>query len=240
MIWEECLRRYDNYLRLEKSLTKNSVSAYVNDVTKLKSFLEEKKDDINPDEVGQDHLKDFVQYLGESGVSPRTQSRTISGIKSFYKFMVIEQIIESSPASTIESPRIGRKLPDVLTLEEIDKLISTINMDSTEGQRNRAIIETLYSCGLRVSELINLKITNLFLKQSFIKVEGKGGKERLVPIAKKTIEEIKKYKKYRDTLKIKPGNEDIRERGYIILKQKRQQTKQGNDLYHHKKADRAS
>jgi integrase/recombinase XerD len=165
---------------------------------------------LSPDKVKLMHLKQFVEWLNENGVSPRTQARTISGIKSFYKYLLIEEKISSDPTSLLESPKIGRKLPGVLTIEEIDMLIDAIDLEKSEGQRNKAMLETLYSCGLRVSELVNLKITNLFFEQGFIKVEGKAGKERLVPVSKTAIEEITTYlKNYRKGLKIGKDCENI-------------------------------
>ncbi|WP_340112469.1 site-specific tyrosine recombinase XerD [Maribellus mangrovi] len=210
MKWEESKKGYENYLKLEKSLSQNSISAYINDVNKLANFLDRKHKGVAPDKVKLDHLKAFVEFLNERGVSPRTQARTISGIKSFYKYLLIEGDIENDPTSLLESPKIGRKLPDILTMEEIDSLINAIDLNKAEGQRNKAMLETLYSCGLRVSELVNLKITNLFFEQGFIKVEGKGEKERLVPASKSAIEEINKYlNTYRKKLRVSKDSENI-------------------------------
>lgn len=210
MKWEDSKKGYENYLRLEKSLSQNSIAAYVNDINKLVVFFEKKFKGIAPDKVKLDHLKSFVEWLNERGVSPRTQARTISGIKSFYKYLLIEGDITSDPTALLESPKIGRKLPDILTMEEIDTLIEAIDLTKAEGQRNKAMLETLYSCGLRVSELVNLKITNLFFEQGFIKVEGKADKERLVPVSGRAIEEINKYlNKYRKTLRINKDSENI-------------------------------
>jgi len=210
MKWEESKKGYENYLKLEKSLSPNSVAAYINDINKLSDFLEKKFNKLTPEKVKLMHLKKFVEWLNERGVSPRTQARTISGIKSFFKFLLIESKIISDPTSLLESPKVGRKLPDVLSMEEIDMLIDAVDLDKAEGQRNKAMLETLYSCGLRVSELVNLKITNLFFDQGFIKVEGKAEKERLVPISKTGIQEINKYLDgYRKTLKISNESENI-------------------------------
>ena len=162
------------------------------------------------DKVKLQHLKKFVEWLNEKGVSPRTQARTISGIKSFYKYLLIEEKITSDPTALLESPRIGRKLPDILTMEEIDKLIDSVDLDKPEGQRNKAMIETLYSCGLRVSELVNLKVSNLFFDQGFVKIEGKAEKERLVPVSSRAVEEIEKYMEdYRKNLNIQKNNENV-------------------------------
>jgi integrase/recombinase XerD len=210
MKWEESKKGYENYLKLEKSLSQNSIAAYINDINKLANFLDRKFKSIGPDKVKLDHLKAFVEFLNERGVSPRTQARTISGIKSFYKYLLIEGKIENDPTSLLESPKIGRKLPDILSMEEIDSLINAIDLNKAEGQRNKAMLETLYSCGLRVSELVNLKITNLFFEQGYIKVEGKGEKERLVPASKSAITEINKYlNNYRKKLRVSKESENI-------------------------------
>ncbi|MDX9882716.1 MAG: site-specific tyrosine recombinase XerD [Prolixibacteraceae bacterium] len=210
MKWEDCKKGFESFLRLEKSLSDNSVAAYINDINKLMMFLDESYKKLPPERVKLEHLKSFVEHINERGVSPRTQARTISGIKSFYKFLLMEGKINADPTSLLESPKIGRKLPDVLTMEEIDLLIDAIDLGKSEGQRNKAMLETLYSCGLRVSELVNLKVTNLFFDQGFIKVEGKADKERLVPISEKAVEEITNYlSNYRKTLKINKENENI-------------------------------
>ncbi len=210
MKWEDSKKGYENYLRLEKSLSQNSVAAYINDINKLIEFLEKNYKKLAPDKVKLSHLKSFVEWLNERGVSPRTQARTISGIKSFYKYLLIEGKVTSDPTALLESPRIGRKLPDVLTMEEIDKLLDAIDLNKAEGQRNKAMLETLYSCGLRVSELVNLKLTNLFFDQGFIKIEGKSDKERLVPVSKRAVEEINNYlNDYRKGLKVSGDSENI-------------------------------
>ncbi len=203
MKWVECKKGYEEFLKLEKSLSQNSVSAYVNDINKLILFLEEEFKKVPPEKVRLMHLKKFVEWLNLKGVSPRTQARTISGIKSFFKYLLIEEKILNDPTTLLESPKVGRKLPDVLSMEEIDLLIDSVDVSKPEGQRNRAMLETLYSCGLRVSELVSLKISNLYFDQGFIKVEGKADKERLIPISKNAMEEINKYLEgYRKTLHI--------------------------------------
>jgi len=210
MKWSECKKGYENFLKLEKSLSQNSVSAYVNDINKLISFLDEEEKKIPPEKVRIQHLKKFVEWLNLRGVSPRTQARTISGIKSFFKYLLIEEKIMNDPTTLLESPKVGRKLPDILSMDEIDLLIDSVDVSKPEGQRNRAMLETLYSCGLRVSELVNLKISNLNFEQGFIKVEGKADKERLVPISKSAIEEINKYTEgYRNGLNIHKDSADI-------------------------------
>jgi integrase/recombinase XerD len=203
MKWSDSKKGYENFLRLEKSLSQNSVAAYVNDINKLISFLDQENKRVPPDKVKLQHLKKFTEWLSANGVSPRTQARTISGIKSYFKYLLIEEKITSDPTTLLESPRIGRKLPDVLSMEEIDLLIDSIDVSKPEGQRNRAILETLYSCGLRVSELVNFKLSNLHYDQGFVKIEGKGEKERLVPISKSAVDEIIKYQEnYRNKLNI--------------------------------------
>ena len=210
MKWEDSKKGFESFLRLEKSLSQNSVAAYVNDINKLMLFLDDNFKRITPEKVKLNHLKSFVEWINDRGVSPRTQARTISGIKSFFKYLLMEGKINSDPTSLLESPKIGRKLPDVLSMEEIDLLIDGVDISKPEGQRNKAMLETLYSCGLRVSELVSLKVTNLFFDQGFIKVEGKADKERLVPISEKAVEEITKYLNgYRKTLKISKESENI-------------------------------
>lgn len=210
MKWEDSKKGYENYLKLEKSLSQNSVAAYINDINKLIDFLDKNFNKVTPEKVKLQHLKSFVEWLNNRGVSPRTQARTISGIKSFYKYLLIEGKITSDPTALLESPKIGRKLPDILSMEEIDTLIEAIDLEKPEGQRNKAMLETLYSCGLRVSELVSLKITNLFFEQGFVKIEGKADKERLVPVSHRAIEEINKYLNgYRQTLKINKDSENI-------------------------------
>ncbi|MGE4587831.1 MAG: site-specific tyrosine recombinase XerD [Mangrovibacterium sp.] len=210
MKWEDSKKGFETYLRLEKSLSQNSIAAYINDINKLMAFLEENYKRLTPERVRINHLRGFIEYINNRGVSPRTQARTISGIKSFFKYLLLEGKINSDPTSLLESPKIGRKLPDVLTMEEIDLIIDGVDLSKPEGQRNKAMLETLYSCGLRVSELVNLKVTNLFFEQGFVKVEGKGEKERLVPVSSKAIEEITKYLHgYRKSLKISPESENV-------------------------------
>lgn len=210
MKWEDSKKGFENYLRLEKSLSQNSIAAYVNDINKLMLFLDDNFKRLTPERVKLNHLRSFVEHLNDRGVSPRTQARTISGIKSFFKYLLIEGRIQGDPTTLLESPKIGRKLPDVLTMEEIDTIIDAVDLNKPEGQRNKAMLETLYSCGLRVSELVNLKVTNLFFEQGFIKVEGKSEKERLIPVSEKAVVEINKYLSgYRKTLKISPESENV-------------------------------
>ncbi|WP_423127103.1 site-specific tyrosine recombinase XerD [Gaoshiqia sp. Z1-71] len=210
MKWEDSKKGFETFLRLEKSLSQNSIAAYINDINKLMAFLDESFKRLTPEKVRLNHLRSFIEYINDRGVSPRTQARTISGIKSFFKYLLMEGKINSDPTTLLESPKIGRKLPDVLTMEEIDLIIDGVDLTKSEGQRNKAMLETLYSCGLRVSELVNLKVTNLFFDQGFIKIEGKSEKERLVPVSSKAIEEITKYLQgYRKTLRISPESENV-------------------------------
>lgn len=210
MKWSECKKGYESFLQLEKSLSQNSVTAYINDINKLIHFLTEEYSKITPEKVKLQHLKRFMEWLTEKGISPRTQARTVSGVKSFFKYLMIEEKIQNDPTSLLETPKIGRKLPDILNMEEIDLMIDSVDISKPEGQRNRAMLETLYSCGLRVSELISMKMSNLSFDQGFVRIEGKGEKERLVPISKNAIEEITKYiENYRKHLTISKESTDI-------------------------------
>ncbi len=210
MNWTTTIENFKTYLTLEKSLSKNSVDAYINDITKLTSFLKAKNLNVAPEKVELHHLKDFVAWLNDSGTSPRTQARVISGIKAYFKYLLLEGIIDKNPTGLLEAPKVGRKLPETLTTDEIDTLVKGIDTNKAEGQRNKAIIETLYSCGLRVSELIDLRISNLHFRMGFIKIDGKGNKERLIPIGKRAKKEIKIYlKDHRTKLNIAPESEDI-------------------------------
>jgi integrase/recombinase XerD len=193
MNWSKYSTSYKAFLKLEKSLSGNSVDAYLRDLNKLITFLEVSGKDIDPVDVTNHLLNEFLIWSSEMGMSPRSQSRLVSGIKSFFKFLLLEEIISIDPATLLESPKSGRKLPVVLSVNEIDRIIEAIDLSKAEGHRNKAIIETLYSCGLRVSELINLRITGLSFDESFIKITGKGKKERLVPISEKAIREIENY-----------------------------------------------
>jgi len=198
---------YQTYLQLEKSLSKNSIAAYMEDLDKLFSFLNDKG--IQPQEVCLEDLQEMLISLHELGISPRSQARTISGIKSFYRFLQLENLTEKDPTELLEAPKIGLKLPDFLTLNEINAIIESIDLSLPEGRRNRAILETLYSCGLRVSELTGLRFSDMYLDEGFIRVLGKGSKQRLVPISSTAIKEIKLYLLERNLISIKKGSEDI-------------------------------
>ncbi|MBI5219790.1 MAG: site-specific tyrosine recombinase XerD [Bacteroidia bacterium] len=210
MNWNTAIKDFESYLKLEKSLSGNSIEAYNDDVHKLVQFIEYRKLNISPGEVTYEHLKNFIEWVNMLGMSPRSQARVISGIKAFYKFLLMEDEISADPSALLEGPRTGRKLPVVLTVEEIDALMDAIDLSKPEGQRNKAMLETLYSCGLRVSELVTMKISNLFADEGFIKITGKGNKERLVPVSPKALKEIGLYQKYyRCHLEIKKGNENF-------------------------------
>ena len=201
------LQKFKQYLLLEKGLSPNTLDAYVHDVEMLFEHLEGKG--MHPFDVKLEDLEEFLASLHDKArIRPRSQARMLSGIRSFYRYLVLEDHIKADPTLLLESPKIGMTLPEVLSVEEIDALIAVIDCSKREGQRNRAIIETMYSCGLRVSEACNLKLSDLYLNEGFIKVEGKGSKQRLVPISERAIAEIMEYMTDRAEIEIKPGNED--------------------------------
>ena len=204
---KKLVERYRQYLKLEKSLSNNTLDAYLSDLDKLMSFL--LLEGIEPTETCPADLERFLAGLHDIGIHARSQARILSGIKAFFHFLLISNYIESDPCELIEGPKIGFKLPPVLSVEEIDSIIAAIDLSKPEGQRNRAILETLYSCGLRVSELVNLKLSELYFNEGFIKVEGKGNKQRLVPISSRAIQEITLYFDDRNRIEIKPGYEDF-------------------------------
>lgn len=208
--WNIYIKGFKSFLSLEKSLSENSVEAYLHDVNKLVQFLEDKKYDLSPKDIQLKHLQEFLVWVNELEMTATSQARMISGIKGFYKYLLLENIISVDPTALLEAPRLARKLPDTLSLDEINKLIDSIDLSKKGGQRNKAMLETLYSCGLRVSELVNLKISNLFFNEDYIKVTGKGDKERLVPIGSVAIKQIEIYKdEVRCHLPVKKDNEDF-------------------------------
>jgi integrase/recombinase XerD len=210
MIWQNYIIGFKGYLKLEKSLSDNSIDAYIHDIEKLAQFFLISKKRIPPENVTLNDLKEFIYWINDLGLSAKSQARIISGLKSFYRYLILEDIICKNPAELLESPKIGRKLPDILSIKDIDKIIGAIDISKPEGMRNKAMIETLYSCGLRVSELVNLKISNLYFNDGFLKITGKGNKERLVPIGNIAIKFIKIYlDEYRKTIDIKKGCSDI-------------------------------
>ena len=210
MNWTSLIKGFGSYLKLERSLSGNSVEAYLHDIHKLEQFLQINKMDIAPLQVELRHLQLFIRWIHELGLSAASQARILSGVKAFYKYLVMENLINDNPATLLEAPRASRKLPDILSTDEIDLLISTIDRSKPEGERNKAMLETLYSSGLRVSELVGLKISNLFLDTGFMRITGKGDKERLVPVGSVAQKHIELY---RDTVRThiipKKGQEDI-------------------------------
>jgi integrase/recombinase XerD len=209
-MWEPYKKGYKGWLRLEKSLSDNSVEAYLRDIDKLTQFLQATQSLKAPDAVELKDLQRFLQWIGELGLNAATQARIISGIRSFYKYCYIEQIVKKDPTALLEAPKLKRALPDVLSFEEIEAIIGQIDLSKPEGGRNKAILETMYSCGLRVSEVVNLRISCLYLDTGFIRVIGKGDKERLVPIGDAAIKYIQLYQReIRAHSSIHPGNEDI-------------------------------
>jgi integrase/recombinase XerD len=202
LTWKQSFRNFETYLRLEKSLSDNSVEAYLNDVYKLEKYFTEAAIDISPSKVKYSDLKSFLTWYGSNNTNTRTQSRVLSGIRAFFRYLLIEGEIDENPASLIESPKIGLKLPEVLSVSEIDRIIGEIDLRKPEGHRNKAIIETLYGCGLRVSELVNLRLTDIHYKEEFVVVTGKGNKQRLVPVSQKALKEIDIYKQDRNRLPV--------------------------------------
>lgn len=210
MIWQSYIKGFKAFLQLERSLSVNSIEAYIHDIEKFVQYLDCQKLNITPEKIELKHLQDFLKWINELGMGARSQSRIISGIKAFYKYLLLEDIIKVNPTELLESPKIGRRLPDTLSVEEINELIEAIDLSKPEGVRNKAILETLYSCGLRVSELTGLKISNLYFNEGFIKIIGKGDKERLVPIGNSAQKHINIYlENIRNHLPVKKNNEDI-------------------------------
>ncbi len=192
-MWQSYLIGFKAYLKLEKSLSPNSIEAYVHDVEKLCQFLAIKELTLQPQDITLHTLREFLRFINELGINNTSQARIISGIKSFYKYLLLEDLIKINPAELLESPKVTRKLPDTLDVHEIDQMLATVDLSTDEGTRNHAIIETMFSCGLRVSETTGLKISDIFWNDEFIKVVGKGNKERLVPISKRALKEIDIY-----------------------------------------------
>ncbi len=209
MDWEGVISGYRGFLKLEKGLAENSIQAYLADLGKLRQYLDIQQMDRPPAELDHETLSEFLQWIGELGLSARSQARILSGLKSFYRYLLLEDLIEKDPTALLEGPRLGRKLPEVLTVSEIDRMLSKIDLSKPEGRRNKAMLETLYSCGLRVSELVGLKLSGIFRAEGFIRVIGKGDKERLVPFSPSALKEIDLYLPDRNSLVIQPGHEDI-------------------------------
>lgn len=222
---EAVIERYRQYLKLEKAMSDNTVDAYLSDIRKLADYLRDEK--IILVDARTEDIQHFLADLHDVGIHPRSQARILSGLRSFYKFLVIEEYIATAPTELIDSPKIGFHLPDVLTLEEIDAIIGCIDLTEAEGQRNKAMLEVLYSCGLRVSELCNLRLSDLYLTEEFIRVIGKGDKQRLVPISRRAIDELNKYFEQRSEITIKPGQED-----YVFLSFRRGQQLSRITVFH--------
>jgi len=211
--WKTTIQAFESYLTLERGLSANSIEAYLRDVHKLQQYFDEEGKNVSPEKVSLDDLHKFVVWAAELGMQASSQARLISGIKAFYKYLLISNGVDDDPSELLEAPKIGRKLPDTLNHVEVEALIAAIDLSKPEGERNKAIVETLYGCGLRVSELINLKISNLYFNDEFIKVQGKGDKERLVPIGRAAMTQINRYiEQVRVHQKIQRGFED-----YVFL-----------------------
>ncbi len=201
------VEKYKRFLLLERGLSKNTIEAYMTDLAKLIVFIQEQN--IPVKEITTDTLEAFLAQLYDEQISPRSIARIISGVKSFFRFLVLDEYLEDDPSELLDSPQIGMKLPIVLTLEEIDRILSVIDVSTSEGTRNYAIIETLYSCGLRISELTHLRFSDLYFDEGFIRVQGKGSKQRLVPISETAITRINDYLPYRRQLNVQKGQEDF-------------------------------
>ena len=210
MMEQDIGRRYERYLKLQRNMSGNTLDAYRRDLRKLLHYLEQERKDVR--EVTLDDLEHFSATLHDIGIGPRSQCRILSGVRSFFRFLQLDGYREDDPTELLESPQIGDHLPEVLSTQEIDQLEESIDLSKWEGHRNRAIIEALFSCGLRVSELVNLKLSDLYIDEEFVRVLGKGSKERLVPISKKAIRELTYWFDDRKQMKIKPGEED-----YVFL-----------------------
>ncbi|HTA27852.1 MAG TPA: site-specific tyrosine recombinase XerD [Bacteroidia bacterium] len=210
MDWHSSIKGFKGYLRLEKSLSENSIEAYLHDINNLQRFFEIKEMKVSPENVTFRQLQEFIVYIIELGIGPRSQARMISGIRAFYKYMLMEDLIKQSPAELLELPRLPQKLPEVLSIEEIDMLVNAIDASTPEGQRNKAMLETLYCCGLRVSELVTLKISDIIFEEEFIRVIGKGNKQRLVPLGASAAKYIKIYlEEIRPHVPVQKEMEDI-------------------------------
>ncbi|MCQ2111130.1 MAG: site-specific tyrosine recombinase XerD [Bacteroidaceae bacterium] len=204
---QKTIESFRQYLLLEKSLSQNTAQAYLDDTCKLADFMTDAG--LEPKDITIDHLHSFVATLADLGIAPRSIARIISGIRQYFKFLVLDGYVEQDPTELLEAPRMGRHLPEVLSVDEIDRIIASVDLSDPLGQRNRCILETLYSCGLRVSELCNLKLSDMYLDQEFIRVSGKGSKERLVPVSGRAIHEIELYLTDRCHIDIKPGFQDF-------------------------------
>ncbi len=211
--WTPYIKGFRSYSQLERSLSSNTVEAYEHDIEKLVQFLDFKQYSFSPEQIKHEHLQEFLRWVSDLGMMARTQARVLSGVKAFYKYLLMENVLQDDPTELIEGPSIGKKLPDFLTVEEINILLSAIDLSLPEGQRNKAMLETLYSCGLRVSELIGLQLSQSYFNDGFVKVTGKGNKERIIPMGNSAIKQIGLYTDgIRNHLPIQKGHED-----YIFL-----------------------
>lgn len=209
-MWESYKKSFQSYLKLEKSLSGNSTEAYLRDVDKLTEYLQTQPLALGPANITLKHLQAFVVWIAELGMQPASQARVISGIRAFYRFCMLENIVQQDPALLLETPKAKRSLPDVLSFEEIERVLSAIDLSKPEGTRNKAILETMYGCGLRVSELVQLRISQLYLDAGYVRVIGKGDKERLIPVGDAATKHIKIYlHEIRRHVAVKPGNEDV-------------------------------
>jgi integrase/recombinase XerD len=209
-MWQSYLKGFSSYLQLERSLAKTSIDAYLHDIEKLIQFLQSKNVQPQPQDITTAQLREFIRWVSELGMTATSQARIISGIKAFYKYLIMEDLVQKNPASLLEAPKTSRKLPDVLDTREIDLMLAQIDRSKPEGERNRTMIETMFSCGLRVSETVNLCISDISFKEEFVKVTGKGNKERLVPISQVALNALENYIRHvRVHIEPASGNHDI-------------------------------
>jgi integrase/recombinase XerD len=209
MEWQAALKDFEGFLKLEKGLSPNSIEAYLADIQKLRQFLEDRQITGDPESLDQKQLHQFLVWISEMGLSPRSQARILSGLRAFFRYLLLEDRIQKDPTALLEGPNLGRKLPEVLSVAEIDRMLGKIDLSKPEGRRNKAMLEVLYSCGLRVSELVGLRMSGIYRDEGFIRILGKGNKERLVPVSRSALKEIDLYLPDRNALVIKPGQEDI-------------------------------
>jgi len=218
---DQILKDYEGFLKLEKGLSFNSISAYLSDIQKLIQFLEIKGIVAGLHKLEHEHLQQFLVWISELELSARSQARILSGLKAFYRYLMLEDLVNKDPTAMLEGPKLGRKLPEVLSVSEIDNILSRIDLSKPEGRRNKAMLEVLYSCGLRVTELVGLRISNIYRTEGFVRIIGKGDKERLVPVSQKALKEIDFYMPDRNSIVIQPGNEDylfLNRRGRILTR----------------------
>jgi integrase/recombinase XerD len=209
MSWKADIVGFKNYLRLERSLSANSIEAYVRDIEKLVQFLSFSKSDLAATQLKTNDLRNFLKWVNELGMTASSQARILSGLRAFYRYLLMENVVNTDPTELLDAPKTGRKLPDTLSREEVELLLESIDRSTPEGERNRAMLETLYSCGLRVTELVNLKISDIVGEEGYARVTGKGDKERLVPIGKHALKHIKLYREVRAHIDVQKGEEDI-------------------------------